>query len=48
MTILGFPKYRVTGGQIIFKGEDITELSTTERVRMGIGVSFQNPLSSGA
>ncbi|MFB2622760.1 Fe-S cluster assembly ATPase SufC [Methanothermobacter marburgensis] len=43
MTILGFPKYRVTGGQIIFKGEDITELSTTERVRMGIGVSFQNP-----
>ncbi|GAB4379334.1 MAG: Fe-S cluster assembly ATPase SufC [Methanothermobacter thermautotrophicus] len=43
MTILGFPKYRVTNGQIIFKGEDITDLSTTERVRMGIGVSFQNP-----
>jgi len=43
MTILGFPKYRVTNGEIIFKGEDITDLSTTERVRMGIGVSFQNP-----
>lgn len=43
MTILGFPKYRVTDGQILFKGEDITDLSTTERVRMGIGVSFQNP-----
>jgi len=43
MTILGFPKYRVTNGQILFKGEDITDLSTTERVRMGIGVSFQNP-----
>lgn len=43
MTILGFPKYRVTNGEIIFKGEDITDLSTTERVRRGIGVSFQNP-----
>ncbi|HIH64986.1 MULTISPECIES: Fe-S cluster assembly ATPase SufC [Methanothermobacter] len=43
MTILGFPKYKVTNGQILFKGEDITDLSTTERVRMGIGVSFQNP-----
>ncbi|WP_370005970.1 Fe-S cluster assembly ATPase SufC [Methanothermobacter sp. KEPCO 2] len=45
MTILGFPKYRVTDGQILFKGEDITDMSTTERVKMGIGVSFQNPPS---
>ncbi|MDI9614922.1 Fe-S cluster assembly ATPase SufC [Methanothermobacter sp.] len=45
MTILGFPKYKVTDGQILFKGKDITDMSTTERVRMGIGVSFQNPPS---
>ena len=43
MSILGFPKYKVTNGDIIFKGEDITNLSTTERVKMGVGVSFQNP-----
>lgn len=43
MSILGFPKYKVTRGEIIFKGEDITNLTTTERVKMGIGVSFQNP-----
>jgi len=43
MSILGFPKYKITNGEIIFKGEDITNLSTTERVKMGIGVSFQNP-----
>lgn len=43
MSILGFPKYKITRGEIIFKGEDITNLSTTERVRMGVGVSFQNP-----
>ncbi|MCG2828183.1 Fe-S cluster assembly ATPase SufC [Methanothermobacter sp. K4] len=45
MTILGFPKYRVTDGQILFKGKDITDMTTTERIRMGIGVSFQNPPS---
>ena len=45
LTILGFPKYKVLNGSIIFKGEDITNLSTTERVKKGIGVSFQNPPS---
>lgn len=43
MSLLGFPKYKVTRGEIIFKGENITHLSTTERVKMGFGVSFQNP-----
>ena len=41
--IMGFPKYRVTGGSIIFKGKDITGLSLDERARMGIGLSFQRP-----
>lgn len=45
MSILGFPEYEITNGSIIFKGEDITNLSTTERVKKGIGVSFQNPPS---
>jgi Fe-S cluster assembly ATP-binding protein len=43
MSILGFPKYKVINGSIIFKGENITDLNTTERVKKGIGVSFQNP-----
>ena len=43
MTILGFPKYKVVGGKILFKGEDITHLDTTERVKRGIGVCFQSP-----
>ena len=43
MSILGFPKYNITRGEILFKGEDITKLSTTQRVEMGVGVSFQNP-----
>lgn len=43
MSILGFPKYNITNGEILFKGEDITHLNTTERVKKGVGVSFQNP-----
>lgn len=43
MTIIGNPKYKVSSGKIIFKGEDITNLPTNERIKMGIGVAFQNP-----
>ena len=43
LTILGFPNYDVVQGSIKFKGQDITELSTAERVKLGIGVSFQSP-----
>ncbi len=41
--IIGHPKYKVTKGQIIFRGEDITSLKTDERARKGLFVSFQNP-----
>ncbi|HDN65804.1 MAG TPA: ATP-binding cassette domain-containing protein, partial [Methanosarcinales archaeon] len=41
--ILGFPRYRVTGGRIVFNGEDVTNLTTAERVKLGIGIAFQNP-----
>jgi Fe-S cluster assembly ATP-binding protein len=43
MTIMGFPKYRVTKGKIIFKDRDITMLPLDERARLGIGMSFQRP-----
>ena len=45
LTILGFPQYNVVNGSIKFKGEDITNLTTAERVQLGIGVSFQSPPS---
>ncbi|MCU0641900.1 MAG: ABC transporter ATP-binding protein [Candidatus Margulisbacteria bacterium] len=41
--ILGYPGYQVTRGKIFFQGRDITELPTNERVKLGLGVSFQNP-----
>jgi Fe-S cluster assembly ATP-binding protein len=43
MAIMGFPRYRVTGGKITFNGVDITKMSVDERARMGIGMSFQRP-----
>jgi len=43
MAIMGFPKYQVTRGKIIFKGQDITKLPLDERARLGIGMSFQRP-----
>lgn len=43
MTLMGFAGYKVTHGKIFFKGEDITDLPTHERARMGIGVMFQRP-----
>ncbi len=45
LTILGFPQYNVVNGTIKFKGQDITDLTTAERVKLGIGVSFQSPPS---
>lgn len=43
MTILGYPKYKVKSGIILFKDRDITNLSTTDRIKLGVGISFQNP-----
>jgi len=43
MTIMGFPRYQVTRGKIIFKGKDITGLPLDERARLGMGLSFQRP-----
>ncbi len=44
-TIMGHPNYRVTSGDIFFKGESILGLSTDERARMGIFLSFQYPVA---
>ena len=43
MTIMGVPRYKITGGEIIFKGHDITEMPIDERARLGIGMSLQRP-----
>lgn len=43
MALMGFPRYRVTGGSIILHGEDITALPPDERARRGVGIMYQRP-----
>ncbi|HBG65145.1 MAG TPA: Fe-S cluster assembly ATPase SufC [Treponema sp.] len=43
-TLMGSPDYTVSGGRILFGGEDITEESTDKRAKRGMYLSFQEPL----
>jgi Fe-S cluster assembly ATP-binding protein len=43
--IMGHPSLEVTEGQIIFKGEDVTEADPDERARMGLFMAFQYPVA---
>ncbi|KXS41458.1 MAG: Iron-regulated ABC transporter ATPase subunit SufC [Methanolobus sp. T82-4] len=43
MTLMGFSGYKVVDGEIIFKGEDITNLSVSQRAQMGMGIMTQRP-----
>src|SRR5436305_14343764 len=44
-TLLGHPRYRVTQGRILFKGEDVTRLSPDKRAKMGMFLAFQYPIA---
>ena len=43
-TLMGNPVYKITGGKIVFKDTDITEESADKRARLGMFMSFQQPL----
>ena len=42
-TLLGSPEYQVTGGRIVFKGDDITDWPTDVRGKAGMFLAFQYP-----
>ncbi len=41
--LMGHPAYEVTEGQVLFDGEDITELGADERAQRGLFLAFQYP-----
>src|SRR5690349_18000063 len=43
--IMGHPKYEVTGGEILFKGINVLDLSADKRARLGLFLAFQYPAS---
>ena len=42
--IAGKPGYDVTGGEILFKGEDLLEMEPNERAAKGVFLAFQYPM----
>ena len=42
-SIMAHPKYKVSLGDIFFKGEKINDLTADKRAKLGIFMSFQNP-----
>ena len=42
--LMGDPTYEVTSGEILFDGEDVTELAPHKRSHLGMFLSFQAPV----
>lgn len=43
-TIMGHPRYIITGGEIVFCDQLINELSPDKRAKLGLFLAMQNPL----
>src|SRR5438132_7162876 len=41
--LMGHPAYEITEGQILWSGEDLTELAADERAQRGLFLAFQYP-----
>jgi Fe-S cluster assembly ATP-binding protein len=44
-TLMGHPNYQVVSGEVLLDGENILELATDERARLGLFLAFQYPSS---
>lgn len=44
-SLMGNPDYSVTGGEIVFEGKKINELTPDERANLGIFMAFQYPVA---
>jgi len=42
--LAGHPAYEVTGGEVLYKGENLLEIEAEERARSGLFLAFQYPL----
>lgn len=43
--LMGHPGYEVTGGRVLFKGQNLLELEPDERARLGVFLAFQYPVA---
>ena len=42
--LAGHPAYRVTGGQVLFQGQDLLDMEPEERAQTGVFLAFQYPV----
>ena len=42
--LAGHPRYEITGGSVIFDGQDIVEMEADERARLGLFLAMQYPV----
>ena len=42
--LAGHPGYEVTGGRVLYRGEDLLEMQADERARKGVFMAFQYPV----
>jgi len=42
--LAGHPAYEVTGGSVLYKGQDLLEMEPDERARAGVFLAFQYPM----
>lgn len=42
--LAGHPAYEITGGEVLFKGQNLLEMEADERSRAGVFLAFQYPL----
>ncbi len=42
--LAGRPNYEVTGGEVLFEGQDLLAMPTEERARLGVFLAFQYPV----
>lgn len=43
-SLMGHPSYEVTGGEVLYKGQNLLELTPDERARLGLYLAFQYPI----
>jgi Fe-S cluster assembly ATP-binding protein len=43
--LMGHPKYEITAGDVLFKGESVLEMEPDERSRAGMFLAFQYPVA---
>jgi len=44
-TLMGHPRYHISKGRVLFKGQDISTLRPDERAKLGLALAFQYPMA---